>query len=95
MESSSEIHIADEKRRKLCMVAVYAEAFFVALSPWAATLALALGVLLWLYRFVKNPERKFERTKVDKFILVFLSLVDFQFSGQWIHTLAFTIGIIW
>lgn len=76
MEVPSEILIADEKRRKLCMMAVYAEAFFVALSPWAATLALVLGVLLWLYRFVKNPERKFERTKADKFILVF-----FIFSG--------------
>lgn len=76
MELSSDILIADEKRRKLCMMAVYAEAFFIALSPWAATLALVLGVLLWLYRFVKNPERKFERTKVDKFILAF-----FIFSG--------------
>lgn len=81
MELSSELAIADEKRRKLCMLAVYAEAFFIALSPWAATMALVVGVILWLYRFVKNPERKFVKTKVDKFILAFFLLSGLSVFG--------------
>lgn len=81
MELSSELAIADEKRRKFCMLAVYAEAFFIALAPWAATMALVVGVILWLYRFVKNPERKFVKTKVDKFILAFFLLSGLSVFG--------------
>lgn len=71
----------DEKRRKLCLFAVYAEAFLIALTPWGAAAALIVGVLLWLYRFIKSPDRHFVRTKVDKFILAFFILSGLSVTG--------------
>ena len=81
MEKFNENIAADEKRRKLCLMAVYAEAFFIALSPWAAAAALVVGVILWIYRFVKNPVREFVRTKVDKYILIFFVLSGLSVTG--------------
>ncbi|MDO4203260.1 MAG: O-antigen ligase family protein [Selenomonadaceae bacterium] len=81
MELANENIQADEKRRRLCLMAVYAEAFFIALSPWVAAAALIAGVLLWIYRTVKNPDRRFVRTKVDKFILAFFILSGLSVTG--------------
>lgn len=81
MEVTNENIQDDEKIRRLCLLAVYAEAFFIALSPWAAAAALIIGVLLWLYRFIRNKDREFIRTKVDKFILAFFVISGLSVTG--------------
>ena len=83
MEITNENIQDDEKIRRLCLLAVYAEAFFIALSPWAAAAALIIGVLLWLYRFIRNKDREFIRTKVDKFILAFFAPAFYNTNMKW------------
>ena len=53
--------------------AVVAEAFFIALSPWLASAAAIVALVLWLIQMKLDPDLHFRRLPFDKVILVFLA----------------------
>ena len=55
-----------------CYFALRTEAFFIALSPQLAGIALALGVLFWIRRWICDPEFHFRRLPYDVPVFLFI-----------------------
>ena len=55
-----------------CYFALRAEAFFIALSPQLAGIALALGVVFWLRRWICDPDFHFRRLPYDVPVFLFI-----------------------
>ena len=55
-----------------CCAALTAEAFFIAISPTAASLALLAGVFFWLWRWNRDPEFHFRRLPYDVPVFIFI-----------------------
>lgn len=55
-----------------CYSALRAEAFLVALNPWLAAGALAIGVVFWLWRWGRDPDFHFRRLPYDVPVFLFI-----------------------
>ena len=55
-----------------CYLALRAEAFLIALNPWLAAGALAVGVVFWLWRWARDPEFHFRRLPYDVPVFLFV-----------------------
>lgn len=62
---------AVENLKRYSFFALLVEAFFIALNPTVATVALIVGVLLLLCRMYADKQYKFRRTKLDVPIVIF------------------------
>ncbi len=66
------LHSRQRTLENRCYFALRLEAFFIALNPWIASGALALGVAFLFWRWVRDPEFHFRRLPYDVPIVFFI-----------------------
>lgn len=66
------LHSRQRTLENRCYFALRLEAFFIALNPWIASGALALGVAFLFWRWMRDPEFHFRRLPYDVPIIFFV-----------------------
>ena len=80
MQESETLNSIEQKKlqsrqramEKQCYYALCAEAFLISISPNLAIIALIVGIVLWLRRWICDPEFHFRRLPYDVPIFIFV-----------------------